>query len=330
MTNYLCPEEENSVRKTVDNGKSVEYNYDHQNRMTRRNSDYYVHDGWQIACSLRNGKVEHRYLWGAAQDELLAMDDAWALRDHLNTVRKVVDARGCIISDLEYNAFGALVNATDDKPLFRFTGKMFDDATGLQWNINRWYDSNVGRWISEDPIGFEAGDWNLARYVSNRVPFSNDPFGLAIMPYSFTPEWNGKDVGAVSLVCKCGKGPSTLSETIEIQVNAEGSISAAPAGVGLTGTLGFTVMRSWTFGMECDMSLLPYGNGYIRKKSVVEGKAKATINFGWFGRFCSITNIDAKADIYEDHDDYRHCCFATQQEWESNKKQCESEAKNWK
>jgi len=52
----------------------------------------------QIACSINNGKIEHRTLWGAAQDELLAMDDCWALRDHLNTVRKVVDAKGCIVS----------------------------------------------------------------------------------------------------------------------------------------------------------------------------------------------------------------------------------------
>ena len=101
------------------------------------------------------------------QDELLAMDDDWTLRDHLNTVRKVVDAKGKVISSLEYNAFGVLVNATGDKPLFRYTGKMFDDATGLQWNVNRWYDANVGRWISEDPIGFEAKDANLIKYVSN-------------------------------------------------------------------------------------------------------------------------------------------------------------------
>jgi hypothetical protein len=37
----------------------------------------------------------------------------------------------------------------------------------LQWNINRWYDSNVGRWLSEDAIGFESKDTNLLRYVHN-------------------------------------------------------------------------------------------------------------------------------------------------------------------
>jgi len=172
----------NRLIEVVDNGKSVGYDYDYLNRLVRRNDELFIHDGWQIACSLRNGKVEHRYLWGATQDELLAMDDAWTLRDHLNTVRTVVDARGCVISNLEYNAFGVLINATGDKPLFRYTGKMFDDATGLQWNVNRWYDANVGRWISEDPIGFEAGDASLYRYAINMPHARLDPLGLTSKP----------------------------------------------------------------------------------------------------------------------------------------------------
>jgi len=168
----------NRLVRVLDNGKSVEYDYDYQNRLVRRNDELFVHDGWQVACSLKNGRIAHCYLWGAVQDELLAMDDAWTLRDHLNTVRKVVDMNGKVVSHLEYNAFGKLVSATGGKPLFRYTGKMFDDATGLQWNINRWYDANVGRWISEDPIGFRGKDANLYSFLRNKAVFSVDPLGL--------------------------------------------------------------------------------------------------------------------------------------------------------
>ncbi|MCL2005562.1 MAG: RHS repeat-associated core domain-containing protein [Planctomycetaceae bacterium] len=72
-----------------------------------------------------------------------------------------------------------LHSSTGEKLPFRYTAKMFDDATGLQWNINRWYDPNVGRWISEDPIGFMGNDGNLFRYVQNFLTFFRDPFGLA-------------------------------------------------------------------------------------------------------------------------------------------------------
>jgi len=55
--------------------------------------------------------------------------------------------------------------------LFLFTARPFDADTGLQNNLNRWYDPVVGRWMSEDPIGFAGGDVNLYRYVRN-MPIS--------------------------------------------------------------------------------------------------------------------------------------------------------------
>jgi uncharacterized protein RhaS with RHS repeats len=40
------------------------------------------------------------------------------------------------------------------------------------------YDPSVGRFITEDPIGFNAGDTNLFRYVDNEPTVSTDPSGL--------------------------------------------------------------------------------------------------------------------------------------------------------
>ncbi|MCX7418672.1 MAG: hypothetical protein NT013_03925 [Planctomycetia bacterium] len=37
-------------------------------------------------------------------------------------------------------------------------------STGLQYNRARWYAPAVGRFVSEDPIGFSAEDTNLYRY----------------------------------------------------------------------------------------------------------------------------------------------------------------------
>jgi len=62
--------------------------------------------------------------------------------------------------------------------IFGYTGKMLDEATGLQNNLNRWYDSQTGRWVSQDPIGFGGGDANLYRYVGNHPSQSTDPSGL--------------------------------------------------------------------------------------------------------------------------------------------------------
>jgi RHS repeat-associated protein len=58
---------------------------------------------------------------------------------------------------------------------------MSDDMTSLQWNLNRWYDAKIGRWSSEDPIGFNGSDMNLYRYASNRILMTIDAYGLVGM-----------------------------------------------------------------------------------------------------------------------------------------------------
>lgn len=67
-----------------------------------------------------------------------------------------------------YDAFGNIISSSDPAPttdsLFLYTARPTDPDTGLQNNLNRWYDASIGRWISMDPIGFEGGDVNLYRY----------------------------------------------------------------------------------------------------------------------------------------------------------------------
>ncbi len=64
--------------------------------------------------------------------------------------------------------------------IFAFTGKLYDENTKLQNNLNRWFDPAVGQWISEDPIQFLAGDENLKRYVGNKSSTKVDKNGLVL------------------------------------------------------------------------------------------------------------------------------------------------------
>ena len=57
-------------------------------------------------------------------------------------------------------------------------GREADSETGLQYNRARYYDPKVGRWLSQDPLGFAAGDGNLYRYVGNAPTRSGDPSRL--------------------------------------------------------------------------------------------------------------------------------------------------------
>ena len=48
---------------------------------------------------------------------------------------------------------------------------------GLYYYRARYYDPNIGRFISSDPIEFGAGDFNFYRYVGNDPVNRNDPSG---------------------------------------------------------------------------------------------------------------------------------------------------------
>jgi RHS repeat-associated protein len=62
---------------------------------------------------------------------------------------------------------------------FKFTGQQLDTETGLYQAGARYYDPATGRFIGEDPIGFDGGDGNLYRYVGNNTTNELDPSGLA-------------------------------------------------------------------------------------------------------------------------------------------------------
>ena len=78
-------------------------------------------------------------------------------------------ANGDLADHIRYSAFGAILSRADSNISNRyfFTGREFDAETGLYHYRARYYDAGTGRFISEDPAGFEAGDTNLYRYVSN-------------------------------------------------------------------------------------------------------------------------------------------------------------------
>ncbi len=79
-----------------------------------------------------------------------------------------------------YNGFGKLTSETNSSVnmLFGFTGKPLDKDSGLQNNFQRWYDTAIGQWLNEDPIGFNASDSNLRRYVGGSSVNYIDPDGL--------------------------------------------------------------------------------------------------------------------------------------------------------
>jgi RHS repeat-associated protein len=103
----------------------------------------------------------------------------WYLTDHLGSIRGLMNNSGTLDDTLTWDAWGNLVSestpANGDR--YAWTGRERDVETGLQYNRARWYDPATGRWMSQDPLGFDAGDSNLYRYVNNEPTNYSDPIG---------------------------------------------------------------------------------------------------------------------------------------------------------
>jgi len=115
--------------------------------------------------------------------------------DHLRAVRDIAkDDSGSdmttVVNHLIYDAFGRVRSESNPAvdSFFLFTARPFDQDSQLQNNLNRWYDARVGRWLSEDPIGFAAGDGNLYRYAHNEALLHTDANGLYRITWG---EWGG-------------------------------------------------------------------------------------------------------------------------------------------
>ena len=101
--------------------------------------------------------------------------------DHLGTPIAAHNAKGEAVWTAEYEAWGRIRNETVSDGLkanipFRFQGQYYDEESGLHYNRFRYYDPEIGRFVSQDPIGLQGG-MNLFEYAPNPVGWI-DPFGL--------------------------------------------------------------------------------------------------------------------------------------------------------
>lgn len=140
--------------------------------------------------------LTQRYLHGPVVDQVFAQESAsgetlWHLSDHLGTVRDLVDSTGAVVNHFAYDSYGNVVAESNpaESTRYRFTGRELDLETGLHYYRSRFYDSLIGKFLSEDPIGFWGGQTDLYQYVGNRPVGMIDPTGTtnlvaysAIMP----------------------------------------------------------------------------------------------------------------------------------------------------
>jgi RHS repeat-associated protein len=160
---------------------------------------YYGLDGWDTAKPTPAGtetfdvwvqfdSPDHPYyvrewLYGPGFNDPVATFNSdgsqyyWYQADRLGSIRVRTDMYGTPLATLTYDAFGQLVSGTLTDP-FGFQGMFYDADSQTYQDRARMYDPAIGRFYSQDPLRFAAGDVNLYRYVGNSPTNATDPSGL--------------------------------------------------------------------------------------------------------------------------------------------------------
>jgi RHS repeat-associated protein len=183
---------ENRMVSATDGTNSVSYAYDALGRRVKRTqgSDVqkYTHDGNDIVLDDINSTLT-KYQNAPGIDNKLKYvtggTSKYFLQDHLGSTAGIVDSGGSLTDSNSYDSFGNASNGSFTSR-YQFTGRENDPLTGLQFNRARFYDQNLGRFTSEDPIGF-GGGINMYAYVGNHPTMFIDPTGLfpSIWPFDY-------------------------------------------------------------------------------------------------------------------------------------------------
>ena len=177
---------ENRMAEASGRKQKVRYKYDALGRRVSRNLGYgkeltkFTYDGEDVLADDNFGTLT-KYVNGPGIDNKLRTQTgsniSYFLADHLGSTNGLANLTGNLIASNFYDSFGNSSNSTFPNR-YQFTGRELDSFTGLQFSRARWYDPNLGRFISTDPIGFGGGDINLYGYVRNQPLWFRDPMGL--------------------------------------------------------------------------------------------------------------------------------------------------------
>jgi len=172
----------------------VTYRYDALGRRVQKHATSgpattYACAGAQVLSEYTDGVIAQSYVYGMYVDEPLALIDHtdsdavyFYHRNHLYSVAAITNNAGGIVERYGYDAYGQRETVVDNAPAaleqaYGFTGRRLDGETGLWYFRNRQFDSNLGRFLSRDFLGYVDG-LNLLRayFLTGTV----DPFGTTI------------------------------------------------------------------------------------------------------------------------------------------------------
>ena len=197
--------DDNGNRTSRTGSSLTDYSYDFENRLESVNfgfitygydpfgkrlaktvggvTTYYFYDGEDIIAEYDStGALIAGYIHGPGVDEPIEMtrggNTYFYSFDGLGSVRDLTDSGEAVAEQYDYDSFGNLTSPPATGNPYTYTSREYDPETGLLFYRARYYDPATGRFLTEDPIGFDGGDVNFYAYVAGNPVNFIDPMGL--------------------------------------------------------------------------------------------------------------------------------------------------------
>ncbi len=204
VTSYTYDFDNRLVIARSPSGDEAIYSYDYSGRRTTKNDGRgtitkYVYDGVNIIAEYdASNNLLRKYIHGPSTDELICViartpsgpegDEAiyYYHKDRLGSTVTITDSQADIVEKYTYDAYGnAIIKDANNNVLshsainnrYLFTGREYDQETGLYYYRARMYSSKTGRFLQPDPVGYYDSA-NLYQYCGNNPLNSKDPTGL--------------------------------------------------------------------------------------------------------------------------------------------------------
>ncbi len=177
------------------------YDYNPWGKRLRKNvggtNTYYFYSQEGLAAELSaNGAVLRTY--GYAPDGVwnhmplytrIGSNTYYYLNDPAGMPRRLINGSGQVVWSAEYEPFGAAHVDTNSAVVnnLRGSSQYYDQESGLHYNLLRYYDPRLARYISADPLG-ELADLNTYRFVGNSPITGVDPLGLMLFAFDGTSQ----------------------------------------------------------------------------------------------------------------------------------------------
>ena len=258
--------------KSASNGsESVTYTYDafgmRKSKTAGGTETSYVYEKGKLTREIR-GSEKIDYLYG--EDGIIGIKiggEKYLYRKNVfGDVTEIYNEAGTLVGKYNYNAFGECEIEKDEggiaeKNAIRYRGYYYDEETGFYYLKTRYYDPEIGRFITIDDTSYLDPDsvngLNLYAYCGNNPVMNVDPEGTSW----WSNFWNstfGKVFGTI-LVIGAIIGLSILTAGVGgfITTALGGGLWAAVAGGAVGGAISGLI-----FGAGFSIGLQGITNGY--------------------------------------------------------------------